>query len=889
MKDREAELREEIEAHLKMAAADRVARGQDPRAAAADARREMGNISQIQEATHDVWGRRWLEQAAQDVRYALRVFRRQPSFAAVAVLSLTLGIGANTALFQIVNSVRLQSLPVADPSALAEVRLVDMDGSRGNFRTWHFSVTHPIWQAIRARQQAFSGVFAWGGDTFSLSNGGEIRTAQGLWVTGDFFSVLGIPAAAGRLLSADDDQPGCAPRAVLSHAFWQREYGGKVEAIGKTLTLGGHATQIVGVTPASFLGLDVGKTFDVAVATCADAAFSDDGKGRLASGTDWWLTVFGRLKPGWSVERASAHLAAISPELFTSTLPPTYPSASVPKYLRFTLAAYPAGSGLSGLRQQYTSPLWMLLGTAALVLLIACANLANLLLARATARQREIAVRLGIGASRGRLVRQLLTESLLLAAIGGICASLLAGALSRSFVALLDTGTTSTALALGFDWRVLAFTTSLSLLTCVLFGLAPAMNATRVSATSVLRAATRGATSGRDAVALRRTLVVIQVALSVVLLFGSLLFARSLRNLVTMDPGFTVDGLVSAGLDFRRLNLPPERRDSFRQELLDRIRAMPGVRSVATTRIVPITGDASGNRVWPDGDEKREFGTSLNWVGSGFFTTMGIPMVAGRDFSAADTPQSVAVAIVDETFATAIAGPGASAIGRHFVRELSPSRPAKTFEIVGVVKDSKYAFLKERTRPVAFLSDTQDIAGAYQRFVIRSSLPPAAMTLGMTRMLAELNSQIGVNYVVMTTRIHDSVVRERLLATLSAGFGVLAATLTLVGLYGLIAYTVTRRTNEIGVRMALGAGRAAIAGLILRETAVLLAAGAVVGVLLALAGGRAAATLLFGVRPHDPGLLLLTLIALAGIALLASYAPARRATRIEPVSALRVE
>ena len=889
MKNRDDELRDELKAHLDMAIQDRVERGEDPRTAAAAARRELGNLSQIQEATRDVWGRRWIEQAAQDVRYALRTFRRNPGFALVAILSLTLGIGANTALFQVVNAVRLQALPVSDPSTLVEVRLVDEDGQRGNFPTWHAALTYPIWQAIAARQQAFSGLFAWSGTTFNLTDGGEARTARGLWVTGDLFAVLGIRPAAGRLLAADDDRPGCTPRAVLSHAFWQRAYGGSPAAIGQTLTLGSRAVEIVGVAPASFHGLDVGRTFDVAVPVCAEPALSSDGVGQLSSGTSWWLSVFGRLKPGWSADRASAHLAAISPELFKATLPATYPSVSVAKYLAFTLTARPAGSGLSELREAYTSPLWMLLAIAALVLLIACANLANLLLARATARQREIAVRLGMGASRGRVIRQLLTESLLLAAIGGVSAALLAGALSRAFVSLLDADGTSTALGLEADWRVLTFTTGLSLLTCLLFGLAPAMNATRVSASSVMRATARGATSGRDAVGLRRGLVVAQVALSVVLLFGSLLFAKSLRNLVTMDPGFTPDGVVTAGIDFRRLDLPAERRAAFKRELLDRVRALPGVQGAATTRIVPVSGNGWGNTVWPEGNPSAAFGTRLNAVGPGFFATLGTPLVAGRDFADTDTRQSAGVAVVDETFAARMGRDARSVVGSRFTREATPSSPSHSVEIVGVVKNAKYADLKEGVLPVAFLADTQREPDSFMRVLMRSSLPPAAVTAAMTRALAGVDPRIGVSYGVLAADIRKTVVRERLLATLSGGFGILAAILTLVGLYGLIAYTVTRRTSEIGVRMALGAGRAAIARLILRETGMLLAIGAVLGTVLAIAGGRAASTLLFGVRPYDPALLFLALAALAGIALIASYAPARRATRIDPGLALKNE
>ena len=889
MKDRNDRLRDELQAHLDMAIRDRIERGEDPRAAAAAARRELGNLSQIQEATRDVWGRRWIVLAAHDTRYALRTFRRNPGFALVAIVSLTLGIGANTALFQVVNAVRLQSLPVTDPASLVEVRLVDEDGMRGNFPTWHPALTYPIWQAIAARQQAFSGLFAWGGTSFNLTDGGEVRTARGLWVTGDLFSVLGLRPAAGRLLAADDDRPGCAPRAVLSHAFWQRAYGGSPAVIGQPLTLSSRSVEIVGVAPASFLGLDVGRTFDVAVPACAEPVFSIDGVGQLASGTSWWLSVFGRLKPGWSVERASAHLAAISPELFKTTLPPTYPSVSVDKYLAFKLAAYPAGSGLSELRLAYTSPLWMLLAIAALVLLIACANLANLLLARATARQREIAVRLGMGASRGRVIRQLLTESLLLAAIGGVSAALLAGALSRAFVSLLDANGTSTALSLDADWRVLTFTTGLSLLTCLLFGLAPALNATRVSASSVMRATARGATSGRDAVGLRRGLVIAQVALSVVLLFGSLLFAKSLRNLVTMDPGFKSDGVLSVAIDFRRLDLATERRATFKRELLDRIRALPGVQAAASTRIVPVSGNGWGNTVWPEGKPAAAFDVRLNAVGPGFFATLGTPMVAGREFADTDTRQSTGVAVVNEAFAAALGLDGRSAVGTRFTREATPSTPSHSLEIVGVVKNAKYADLKEGVIPVAFLADAQREPDSFMRVLARSALPPASVTAAMTRSLGDIDPRIGVTYSVLTTNIRETVVRERLLATLSGGFGVLAAILTLVGLYGLIAYTVTRRTSEIGVRMALGAGRAAIARLILRETGLLLAIGAVLGTVLAIAGGRAASTLLFGVRPDDPALLFLALAALAVIAFVASYAPARRATRIEPVAALRAD
>ncbi|PYR94388.1 MAG: hypothetical protein DMF84_05945 [Acidobacteria bacterium] len=859
-----------------------------PDEAAADARRELGNISQIQEATRDVWGGRWLEALAQDLRYAARVFRRNRSFALVAVVSLALGIGANAALFQVVDAVRLQSLPVADPSSLVEVRIVDTEGARGNFETWHAAVTYPIWREIQARQQAFSGVFAWAADRFNLTNGGEVRVAQGLWVTGDFFGVLGVRPVIGRVLAAADDRPGCAPRAVLSYAFWQRAYGGSPTVIGQSLALSSRPVEIVGVAPAAFHGLEVGRTFDVALPVCADPVFSDDGKGRLPVGTDWWLSVFGRLKPGWSVERATAHLQAISSDLFHTTLPPTYPAESVTKYVNFKLAAYAGGSGLSHLRETYESPLWLLLGTAGLVLVIACANLANLLLARATARRREIAVRLSLGAARGRVIRQLLTESLLLAVIGGALGLLLAHTLSGFFVTLLDTQSDATSLALGLDWRVLGFTAALAFTTCALFGLAPAMNATRVSASSVMRATTRSTTSGRDVIGLRRALVVAQIALSVVLLFGSLLFARTLHNLTTADPGFNPRGIVIAGLTFRRLDVPADQRPSFRRGLVERLRGLPGVQAAATVRIVPLGGDAIGNDVWPEGDRPREFNSRFNTAGPGYFATLGIPLVGGRDFDERDAPQSTPVAIVSEAFAAKLL-PGRSVVGARFTRQATPSSPEKTFEIIGVVKNSTYMDLREDLSPVAFLADAQSTGPASMQMMVRSGLPAGPLTAAITRTLADVDSRIGVTYSVMTADIQGTLVRERLLATLSGGFGVLAAILTLVGLYGLVAYTVARRTNEIGIRLALGARGSDIARLIVHETGVLLVVGIAAGIVLALAGGRAAASLLFGVRPHDPLTLFGAVAGLALIALGASYFPARRATKIEPVAALRVD
>ncbi|MGH9902248.1 MAG: ABC transporter permease, partial [Pyrinomonadaceae bacterium] len=536
-------------------------------------------------------------------RYGFRMLRKQPGFTAVALLTLALGVGANTAIFRLLDAVRLRALPVADPHRLAEVRIEDMTGARGNFASWHPSLTNPVWEQVRERQQVFSGVFAWGADSFNLATGSDVRIARGLWVSGDFFNVLGVRAELGRVFTASDDRRGCdSAGAVISHQFWQREFGGDRSVVGRRLTLDDHPVEIVGVTPASFFGPEVGRSFDVAVPVCSEAAIRGESS-RLDSGVSWWLVVMGRLRPGWSVEQATAHLNAISPGVFETTLSPKYPAENVRNYLGFKLAAYPAASGISEVRETYENPLWLLLGIAGVVLLIACANLANLMLARASAREREIAVRLALGASRARIVRQLLAESLLLAAAGSVLGAVLAGFLGESLVSFLSTREDQLFIDLGADWRVLGFTAGMAVLTCVLFGLTPALRATRVAPGEAMKAGGRGLTAGRERFGLRRALVVLQVALSLVLVVGALLFSRSLSKLLAADLGFEQEGVLVAQVNATRLNLPAEGRRAFRNDLLERIRAIRGVNSASAAGVVPLSGTIWSNQVWMDGTD----------------------------------------------------------------------------------------------------------------------------------------------------------------------------------------------------------------------------------------------------------------------------------------------
>jgi putative ABC transport system permease protein len=822
----------------------------------------------------------------QDLRFGMRMLLKNKSFTAVAILSLALGIGANTAIFQLLDAVRLRTLPVRAPQELAEVRMADMKGARGGFGRSP-SVTNPIWEQIRERQQAFSGIFAWGTDSVNLAPSGEVRSARMLYVSGDCFNTLGVQPALGRFFTTTDDQRGCGePGLVISYEFWQREYGGDANVIGRKVTLGDHSFEIIGVTPASFFGMEVGRSFDLALPICGIALIR--GTNWLDSGIMWVFKVTGRLKPGWSLEQATAQLQAISPGLFEAALPANYPPASVKDYLGSRLIAVPAGSGVSQLRENYEQSLWLLLAIAGSVLLVACANLANLLLARASAREREIAVRQALGASRGRLIRQLLIESLLLAAVGAALGAGLAQALSRFLVAFLSTSADPVFLELAPDWRVLGFATGLAVVTCLLFGLAPAIRVTRMEPGAVMKTGGRGMTASRERFSLRRALVVAQVALSLVLVAGALLFSRSLDKLLTVDTGFRQEGVLMARVIFRGLNLLPNRYPAFKDELLDRLRAIPGVESAAIG-MAPLS-DWGGGRVWIDGtDSQQAKGTSLSRVGPDYFKTLQIPLLAGRDFDARDRIGSPMVAIVNEAFARKFLNE-ASPVGNRFWVAASPGDPDTRYEIVGLVRDTKYEDLREEYQPIAYYAAAQNSgAGPGAEVLIRSRVPQAETVAAINNVLNEINPAITVRFQGFKPMIEATILRERLMATLSGFFGLLALLLACIGLYGMLSYGVASRTNEIGIRMALGAGRRDVFWLILREALMLVIAGVAVGLPMIFAVTRLASSLLFGLTPTDPVSLLFAALLMLVVSLVAGYLPSRRATRVDPMVALRCE
>jgi putative ABC transport system permease protein len=729
----------------------------------------------------------WLDHAWQDLRYAVRQLRNSPGFTAAAVLSLTLGIGANTAIFQLVNAVRLRALPVAHPEELALIDLPPRSMRSGWFSTRSARLTSAQWEQIRARQQAFSSTFVWSASRFNLAPGGEARYAEGLYVSPDFFRGLGVPAIIGRTFLPEDDQPGCAaPAAVVSYAFWQRELGGDPNPLARRISLDGHPYPIIGVTGPDFFGVEVGHRYDVAIPLCADAITADRGTGRATVRRAWWLSAMGRLKPGWTVERASAHLKALAPGIMEASLPETYRPDDAKKYLANKIEATPGGTGVSGLRRAYEQPLWLLLATTGLVLLIACANLANLLLARGSVREREIAVRQAIGASRPRLVAQLLAESLLLALSGALLGAGLAQVLSRGLVAFLSTPGDPVFVGMGIDPRVLGFTAAVAVGTCLLFGLLPAVRSTRVAPSAAMRAGGRGLTDGRARFGLRRVLVSAQVALSLVLLVGSLLFVRSLQKLMALDVGFRPEGIVEVNLDLRRPQYAKERLPLIYKDLLERLAAQPGVVSAAQVSFTPVSGSGWNDMVHPDDKASVREQANFNQISAGYFRTMGTALVDGRDFDARDSLGSQKVAIVNETFVKKVFG-GAPAIGRSFRVDGRAGKADPVYLVVGVVRNTKYYELREDFVPISFLPMTQaEDADASATYVLRTAGSVGAVFHGVKSTVGAMHPEIAIHFRALTEQLRDSLLRERLMATLAGAFGFLAAVLATLDSYAFI-------------------------------------------------------------------------------------------------------
>ena len=884
---RDDEAASEIASYIAIETDDNIARGMTPQAAHDAAVKKFGNPTRIREEIYWMNTVRPLDTMWQDLKYAARLLKRDKGFAAAAILSLALGIGANTAIFQLLDAVRLRTLPVTDPQELAVVHF-----PRGSKLSGRFSSRMPFMtsaQVDELRKQplddVFSGLFSWSSLQLNTATGGEVRNADTLWVSGEAFDVLGVRPAIGRLIAPDDDRPGCgSPPAVLSYAYWQRAFGGNPSALGQTVRLDGRQFDIVGVTAPEFFGVDVGRRFDVAIPVCADALLPSS-RGRIESRGNFWLAVVGRLQPGQTVESATKRLIAVSPAIMAATVPDGYTSEGQQQYKDNQLHVRAASSGFSDLREEFAKPLVVLLAATGLVLLIACANLANLLLARSTARQREIAIRLAIGASRRRIVGQLLIESVLLAVVGTALGMIVAGALTDVLMAQLAAGMGSLFLDLSWNMTVFAFTAAVAATACLLFGLAPAMQATALAPVIALKAGGRGISEARGRFGLRKGLVVAQVALSLVLLIGALLFGQTLYNVLTIDAGFDQQVMQ---IEFSHPSLQPEDQVQLqvvREDLRQRVAAAPGIADAVLVNNAPLTGNWRNEYVFADGKPEKAL-ANFSTVGPNYFEALGVPIVKGRAFSPADALGAAPVAVVNETFVKKFFG-DREAIGSQIWIEVAEGTPITKIAVVGISRDAKYGDIRDAFDPVVHLPMAQNSDGRLVRMLVKPRGRMDGVMAAVTREVSRVNPEISIEARVIGQSVRDGLVRERLMAALSAAFGALAALLAAIGIYGVLSYSVTRRSNEIGIRLAMGASRGSVLKMVITEAGWLVGAGTAIGLGLGFGAAKAARSLLFGLEPTDPVSLTAATALLATIALLASYLPARRASRVDPANVLR--
>jgi putative ABC transport system permease protein len=877
LRRRQADLEEEIQFHLEAEAEEHLASGLTAEDARLAARRDFGNVALVRETTREVWVLASLERLVQDVRYGWRMLRSTPLVSLVAVLSLALGIGANTAIFSVLDTLILRRLPVE-----AADRLTILGDEPGRWAEW----TNPIWEQLLNRSNAFDGAFAVSNTRFNLSSRGESELVDGLWASGKMFEILGVHAILGRTFTDEDDRPGGGPDgpvAVISYSFWQRRFGGAADAIGRALTVERVPYTIVGVTPPEFFGVDVGRTFDMAVPV--RTATLIQGPRIMEQRSVWWLRIMIRLRPGQTPEAGTALVRGMQQQIRRATLPDDWHPELLDRYLAEPWRLEPAATGDSYIRDSYRRPLTILMVVVGLVLLIACANLTNLSLARASARRHELGVRLALGASRARVARQLLTESLLLSSIGAALGLLLAFWGSRLLVSQLSTTTNRVFLDLTIDWRLLGFTACVAVATSVLFGTAPALRGARFQPTESLNASIRGVI-GQGRFGSAQLLVVLQVALSLVLFVSAGLFLRTFTSLANLALGFDSGPILIARIQAPTARIPVSERPELYQRMLDAASRIPGVSGVALSHVTPLGNDYWYNRIELPGRPPMTIRESLayfNKVSPRWFSTYGTFLLAGRDFTEADGRSSPPVAIVNEAFARRF-NAGQSPIGMRVRQPWGITR-----QVVGYVKDAVYESVRAPVPPTLYISYWEDRSPqASTSLSVRAAAGSASrLARPLVTAITGVHSDLVITLRTLEDQVDAQMVRERVLASLSAFFGALALLLAGLGLYGVTAYSVSRRRSEIGIRIALGAKPGGIVALVWHRAALLVTIGIAVGLGASLWLSQFVESLLFGLRPHDPITLTAAIVVLAAIGGLAAWLPARRASRIDPAVVLR--
>jgi putative ABC transport system permease protein len=819
-----------------------------------------------------------------DLRVAVRQLIGTPVVTTVAILSLALGIGANTAIFSLVDSLVLRALPVKDPHRLA----ILTDASAQATDSW----TYPIWRELQQRQ-LFDSAFAWGTERFDLASGGVAELVDGIWATAGMFDTLGVAPILGRAFTdADDQRQGGrdGPVAIISYAFWQRRFGGAADTIGRPLTLDRASFTIVGIMPPEFFGPDVGRKVDVVVPVGMVTVLRSDR--RLEQRDWWWLSVMVRLRTDQSVDQATAAVRAVQPQIRDATLPLEWPSIDQQRYLRDGLTLVPAATGNSDLRIRYERPLLTILIVVVLVLLIACANIANLLLARATSRRHEWSVRLALGASPWRLVRLLLTESLVLSLVGAALGFLFARWGSRLLVQELSTQTATVFLDLSVDWRVLLFTTGITVLTTLLFGTAPALRAAGVAPMEAIKDYGRSAGGETGRVSVASALVVVQVALSVMLVVAAALFMRTFDKLVRLDLGFDPTRVLVVTMNAERASIEPAQRMSVYERARQAVQALPGVEKAALSFVTPVSGHLWGNRLEVSESvalTDAERSARRNQVSPEFFETYGQRLVAGRGFSARDRDGAPPVAVVNEAFARRFLN-GANPIG-HTLRRFPVRADEAVLEIVGVVGDAVYRRLREPIPPTVYSPVTQSSPGLpsneFNLNVRAASDSPALLTRSIAEAIGGVNRDLALTFRPLSDQVNASLTQERIVAMLSGFFGALALLLAGLGLYGVTSYAVSRRRTEIGIRMALGAAPESVIRLVLARVSALVGIGIIVGAGASFWASQFVSALLYDLEPRDPATLAGSAGVLAAVGALAGWLPARRASRIDPAEVLR--